>query len=288
MLETPLTVASIKGTVLDLAYDRITQSSHLRVHEGEVSYSVKDSLTTDTKPQMLDNIIVSEGYQSEVSLSDTAKFAQSSDGLESRSISQENINPWEAWNYLEDKRFLETKEQRLEIMLSKYQDKGIFENMLTLFSKDDKVKGLKQEYLSTQKHIRNLPLKEEMQSWMQDAALQAQTQTGEDTSQEAPKSVAPDTPADTLEKTTTPPTENKDPNAIADMTYTVNPGESLSSIGIYYGFDWEKLADINDFGSGDVLQIGEELKLTNNMAQKIRSINESQTNEKQAVSTPDD
>lgn len=54
------------------------------------------------------------------------------------------------------------------------------------------------------------------------------------------------------------------PIADSGQRYTVVPGDTLFSIGLGYGVDWQSIAQLNGLGSGIVLSIGTELRIPGN------------------------
>jgi LysM repeat protein/uncharacterized protein YkwD len=54
------------------------------------------------------------------------------------------------------------------------------------------------------------------------------------------------------------------PVAGSGQRYTVLPGDTLFSIGLRYGVDWQSIAQLNGMGSRSVLSIGVELRIPGN------------------------
>ena len=49
-----------------------------------------------------------------------------------------------------------------------------------------------------------------------------------------------------------------------ETTYTVDSGDTLYSIGIKFGIDWEKIAEVNNLEKPYTLSTGQELKIPKN------------------------
>lgn len=56
------------------------------------------------------------------------------------------------------------------------------------------------------------------------------------------------------------------PVADSGLRYTVSPGDTLFSIGLRYGVDWQSIAQLNGMNGGSVLSIGTELRIPGNGA----------------------
>lgn len=54
------------------------------------------------------------------------------------------------------------------------------------------------------------------------------------------------------------------PVADSGRRYTVSAGDTLFSIGLRYGVDWQSIAQLNSLGSGSILSIGVELRIPGN------------------------
>ena len=54
------------------------------------------------------------------------------------------------------------------------------------------------------------------------------------------------------------------PVADSGLRYTVSPGDTLYSIGLRYGVDWQSIAQLNSLNSGRVLSIGVVLRIPGN------------------------
>jgi len=62
--------------------------------------------------------------------------------------------------------------------------------------------------------------------------------------------------------TKTPPTEQKEPEALTPKVHKVLPGESLARISRYYGLTVQQLREYNNLESNSIIHPGDVLRLT--------------------------
>ncbi|MEA3304293.1 MAG: FecR domain-containing protein [Patescibacteria group bacterium] len=276
-VDTDDTVSRALGTVFSVAYNKDTKESFLEVLESEVKFELKNpnDLSSNREVRKIDSIIVSEGYSSSIDHDEITEYEEKRKNLESH---KDNMNDgmWNSWNMLEDKTFLENEKEALEASLKEYQKQTVSQQIINTFTGDESITENKTLYLHIQDQIRKLPLEEERKLWMKKSNAESikdlvdqDNKDQQDSSDNTESDIS-----DTLDSSTNATSSS---NSFIQKTplsleyYTIDPGESLSSIGIYYDIDWEELAEINNISDPYPVFVGQKLKLTSEMQDKIQA-----------------